>query len=326
MLGSHKAVKYIVYFKECGTMHERISHLRQLEAESIHIIREVAACFDNPCLFYSIGKDSTVLLHLARKAFYPGKVPFPLLHVDTTWEFAEMGRFRDKLAKELELDMRVHINQEALDLGIHPISSGSIAYNDHMKTKALKQAMAHYGFDAALGGARRDEEKSRAKERIFSVRDAFQGWDPKQQRPELWQLYNTQLSHQESVRVFPLSNWTELDIWLYIHLENINIVPLYFAKPRLSWVDIHSQAILALDDERLLPFLNEQEKQSIATRNIRFRTLGCYPQTGAVLSQATTVTDIIQEMLTCKTSERQGRLLDQDQPGSMEQKKREGYF
>ena len=302
------------------------SHLRQLEAESIHIIREVAACFDNPCIFYSIGKDSTVLLHLARKAFYPAKVPLPLLHIDTTWEFSEMGVFRDRLAEKLGLDMRVHTNQEALDRGIHPVKSGSVVYNDQMKTQALKQAVNHYKFDAALGGARRDEEKSRAKERVFSVRDVHQGWDPKQQRPELWQMYNTEIGQGESVRVFPLSNWTELDIWLYIHLENIDIVPLYFAKPRLCWVDSGSGSLLALDDQRMMPYLNEQEQATLATRTIRFRTLGCYPQTGAVESQATMVTGIIQEMLTTKTSERQGRLLDQDQPGSMEQKKREGYF
>ncbi|MFT4937009.1 MAG: sulfate adenylyltransferase subunit 2 [Paraglaciecola sp.] len=307
-------------------MPQPISHLRQLEAESLHIIREVATCFDNPCLFYSMGKDSTVLLHLTRKALYPAKVPFPLLHVDTTWEFAEMGHFRDALAAKLGLDIRVHTNQEALDKGVHPVRSGSVIYNDQMKTQALKQAMNHYGFDAALGGARRDEEKSRAKERIFSVRDAFHGWDPKQQRPELWQIYNTELSKGESVRVFPLSNWTELDIWSYIHMEQIDIVPLYFAKPRLSWIDRDSNTILGLDDERMLPFLNEQEKSTLATRSIRFRTLGCYPQTGAVESHASTVPDIIQEMLSTKTSERQGRLLDQDQPGSMEQKKREGYF
>jgi sulfate adenylyltransferase subunit 2 len=307
-------------------MPELMTHLRQLEAESIHIMREVAACFDNPCLFYSIGKDSTVLLHLARKAFYPGKIPFPLLHVDTTWEFAEMAQFRDALASKLDLRMLVHTNQEALHKGVHPVRSGSVVYNDQMKTQALKQAMKRYGFDAALGGARRDEEKSRAKERIFSVRDAFQGWDPKQQRPELWRIYNSEISKGESVRVFPLSNWTELDIWSYIHAEQIDIVPLYFAKPRLSWIDSDSGAILAMDDDRMQPFLNEQERATLQMRSIRFRTLGCYPQTGAVESYANTVPGIIQEMLSTKTSERQGRLLDKDQPGSMEQKKREGYF
>jgi sulfate adenylyltransferase subunit 2 len=307
-------------------MPELLTHLRQLEAESIHIMREVAACFDNPCLFYSIGKDSTVLLHLARKAFYPGTIPFPLLHVDTTWEFAEMAKFRDALATKLGLRMLVHTNQEALHKGVHPVRSGSVVYNDQMKTQALKQAMNLYGFDAALGGARRDEEKSRAKERIFSVRDAFQGWDPKQQRPELWRIYNSEISKGESVRVFPLSNWTELDIWSYIHAEQIDIVPLYFAKPRLSWIDSDSGAILAMDDDRMQPFLNEQERATLQMRSIRFRTLGCYPQTGAVESYANTVPGIIQEMLSTKTSERQGRLLDKDQPGSMEQKKREGYF
>jgi len=248
-------------------MLELMTHLRQLEAESIHIMREVAACFDNPCLFYSIGKDSTVLLHLARKAFYPGTIPFPLLHVDTTWEFAEMAQFRDALAAKLGLRMLVHTNQEALQKGVHPVRSGSVVYNDQMKTQALKQAMKLYGFDAALGGARRDEEKSRAKERIFSVRDAFQGWDPKQQRPELWRIYNSEISKGESVRVFPLSNWTELDIWSYIHAEQIDIVPLYFAKPRLSWIDSDSGAILAMDDERMQPFLNQQERARHYSRN-----------------------------------------------------------
>ncbi|MCC2618015.1 sulfate adenylyltransferase subunit CysD [Aestuariibacter halophilus] len=307
-------------------MFSTLSHLRQLEAESIHIIREVAGSFDNPCLFYSIGKDSTVLLHLARKAFYPGNIPFPLLHIDTTWEFAEMGRFRDTLAEQHGLDMRVHTNTDALAQGVHPIRSGSVVYNDQMKTQALKQAMAHYRFDAALGGARRDEEKSRAKERIFSVRDAHQGWDPKQQRPELWSSYNTALGQGESVRVFPLSNWTELDIWLYIYRESIPIVSLYYAKPRMSWVDSDSGTLLALDDDRMVEHLNADEKLSLRERTIRFRTLGCYPQTGAVESQADTVPKIIQEMLTARTSERQGRLLDKDQPGSMERKKREGYF
>lgn len=302
------------------------THLQQLEAEAIHIIREVAACFDNPCMFYSIGKDSTVMLHLARKAFWPGPVPFALLHIDTTWEFAEMARFRDRLAEKHGLRIVVHTNQQALDEGIHPIRSGSVKYNDHMKTIALKQALDHYKFDAALGGARRDEEKSRAKERIFSVRDKHHGWDPKNQRPELWSIYNTTIQKGESVRVFPLSNWTELDIWQYIMLENIDIVPLYYSANRLSWVDEDSGLLFALDDERMLPFLKPSEKASLAERSIRFRTLGCYPQTGAELSQAKTTAQIIQEILLSKGSERQGRTLDNDQVGSMEKKKREGYF
>jgi sulfate adenylyltransferase subunit 2 len=303
-----------------------MTHLEWLEAEAIHIIREVAAGFDNPCMFYSIGKDSTVMLHLARKAFYPGKVPFPLLHIDTTWEFAEMARFRDRLAVEHELDILVHVNEEALEMGVHPIESGSVKYNDQMKTVALKQAVNKYQFDAALGGARRDEEKSRAKERVFSVRSANHVWDPKAQRPELWSLYNTKINKGESVRVFPLSNWTELDIWLYILKEKIDIVPLYFAAERLSWIDDSSGQILALDDERMRPNLSPSELESLQKRWIRFRTLGCYPQTGAVESRATSVEGIVAEMLTTRTSERQGRLLDADQVGSMEKKKREGYF
>ncbi len=304
----------------------RMRHLQRLEAEAIHIIREVVAAFDNPCMFYSIGKDSTVMLHLARKAFYPGRVPLPLLHVDTTWEFAEMAQFRDRLAAEHQLQILVHTNEEALAAGVHPVESGSVKYNDQMKTVALKQALDYYRFDAALGGARRDEEKSRAKERVFSVRSESHGWDPKAQRPELWSIYNTQIRKGESVRVFPLSNWTELDIWLYILKENIDIVPLYFAAERLSWVDDASGQILALDDERMRPYLSERELQTLQPRWIRFRTLGCYPQTGAVESRATTVEGIVAEMLTTRTSERQGRLLDADQAGSMEKKKREGYF
>jgi len=303
-----------------------LTHLKQLEAESIFIIREVAACFEKPCMFYSIGKDSTVMLHLARKAFWPGNVPFTLLHIDTTWEFAEMARFRDNLVANLELNLKVHINEEALAAGIHPIKSGSVKYNDLMKTEALKQAVKKYGFDAALGGARRDEEKSRAKERVFSVRDANHQWNPKQQRPELWQIYNPEIERGESVRVFPLSNWTELDIWQYILLENIDLVPLYFSAQRLSWIDQSSGQILALDDERMLPYLNQNERNSLKERQIRFRTLGCYPQTGAIESDANCVQDIIAEMLVTRQSERQGRLLDQDQAGSMEKKKREGYF
>ncbi|MEW9797058.1 sulfate adenylyltransferase subunit CysD [Alteromonas sp. CYL-A6] len=304
----------------------RLSHLRQLEAESIHIIREVAASFDNPCMFYSIGKDSTVMLHLARKAMAPGRLPFTLLHIDTTWEFQAMARFRDELVARHGLSLQVHTNTEALSQGVHPVTSGSVIYNDQMKTVALKQALDLHRFDAALGGARRDEEKSRAKERVFSVRTADHRWDPKHQRPEMWQLYNHQINQGESVRVFPLSNWTELDIWLYILLENIDIVPLYFAAPRMSWVDESSGQILALDDERMLPHLSAAEKASLKARWIRFRTLGCYPQTGAVESRAQDVASIVQEMLVTNQSERQGRLLDKDQAGSMEKKKQEGYF
>ncbi|HDZ08923.1 sulfate adenylyltransferase subunit CysD [Pseudohongiella sp.] len=303
-----------------------LTHMRKLEAESIHIIREVVACFENPCMFYSIGKDSTVMLHLARKALYPASVPFALLHVDTTWEFAEMARFRDSLALKHNLNMIVHTNTEALEAGVHPVESGSVQYNDHMKTIALKQALAKYGFDAALGGARRDEEKSRAKERVFSVRGRNQVWDPKNQRPELWDIYNTRINRGESVRVFPLSNWTELDIWQYIMIEKIALVDLYFSAPRKCWIASDSGQIFALDDDRMLPYLDPAERESVAIRDIRFRTLGCYPQTGAVLSQATSVSEIIQELLLDKSSERQGRTLDKDQVGSMEKKKREGYF
>ncbi|MFC3116414.1 sulfate adenylyltransferase subunit CysD [Cellvibrio fontiphilus] len=303
-----------------------MTHLQTLEAEAIAILREVAASFDNPCMFYSIGKDSTVMLHLARKAFWPAPVPFTLLHIDTTWEFAEMARFRDRLAERLNLKLKVHINEEALAQGVHPILSGSVKYNDQMKTQALKQALRQYKFDAALGGARRDEEKSRAKERVFSVRDAHQTWDPKNQRPELWDLYNTRLNPGETVRVFPLSNWTELDIWLYILRENIDLVTLYFAAPRQSWISEESGQVFILDDERMLPFLTPAERDSIAVRQVRCRTLGCYPQTGAVLSDAKDVSAIIEELLMSKTSEREGRMLDKDQVGSMEKKKREGYF
>ena len=303
-----------------------LSHLKQLEAESIHIIREVAADFENPCMFYSIGKDSTVMLHLARKAFYPAPPPFTLLHIDTTWEFGEMARFRDNLVDHLGLNLEVYINHEALNAGVHPITSGSVKYNDQMKTQALKQALDKYQFDAALGGARRDEEKSRAKERVFSVRTSDHRWDPKNQRPELWSIYNTYLDRGQTTRVFPLSNWTELDVWLYINQENIDIVPLYYAAERLSWVDDESGTLLALDDERMMPHLSEQEKSTLKPRSIRFRTLGCYPQTGGVESNASQVTDIIQEMLLTNTSEREGRLLDKDQTGSMEKKKLEGYF
>ncbi|MFT4810184.1 MAG: sulfate adenylyltransferase subunit 2 [Paraglaciecola sp.] len=303
-----------------------LTHLQKLEAEAIHIMREVTASFEKPCMFYSIGKDSTVMLHLARKAFAPGKVPFTLLHIDTTWEFREMGVFRDNLKETLGFELIIHINQEALDAGIHPIESGSVKYNEHMKTSALKQAVEFHKFDAALGGARRDEEKSRAKERVFSVRNEHHQWDPKNQRPELWSIYNTQINKGETVRVFPLSNWTELDIWLYILKEQIAIVPLYFAAPRISWVDDESGQILALDDDRMLPYLSVNEKASLKQRKIRFRTLGCYPQTGGIISDADTLEGIVTEMIASKNSEREGRLLDKDQTGSMEKKKREGYF
>jgi sulfate adenylyltransferase subunit 2 len=303
-----------------------LTHLQALESEAIAIMREVAASFDKPCMFYSIGKDSTVMLHLARKAFWPAPVPFTLLHIDTTWEFAEMARFRDQLADRFQLKLEVHINQEALNQGVHPILSGSVKYNDQMKTEALKQALRLHKFDAALGGARRDEEKSRAKERIFSVRDVHQTWDPKNQRPELWSLYNTRINPGESVRVFPLSNWTELDIWLYILREKIDLVSLYFSAPRKTWIDEASEQVLILDDDRMLPFLTPAEHQSIAVRQVRCRTLGCYPQTGAVQSNANTVSAIIEELLLSTTSEREGRMLDKDQVGSMEKKKREGYF
>lgn len=302
------------------------AHLAILEAEAIEIMREVAACFERPCLMYSIGKDSTVMLHLARKAFWPGRVPFTLLHVDTTWEFAEMGAFRDRLVEALGLRLVVHVNREALDAGIHPITSGSVVYNDLMKTVALKQALDAHRFDAALGGARRDEEKSRAKERIFSVRSPGHQWEPRRQRPELWNAYNTELAPGETMRVFPLSNWTEFDVWQYIMQEGIDVVPLYFARERLSWIDDASGQILALDDERMLPHLSATERDSLRERRIRFRTLGCYPQTGGVESDADTVPAIIAEMLSSRSSERQGRLLDTDQAASMERKKREGYF
>ncbi len=297
-----------------------LTHLKQLEAESIHIIREVAAEFDNPVMLYSVGKDSAVMLHLAMKAFYPGKPPFPLLHVDTTWKFKEMIEFRDRTAEKLGLDLIVHINQEGVDEGVGPFTHGSEKHTDIMKTQALRQALNKYKFDAAFGGARRDEEKSRAKERVFSFRDKNHGWDPKNQRPELWNIYNGKVNKGESIRVFPLSNWTELDIWQYIYLNNIDIVPLYFAKPR-PVVNIDGVDIM-VDDERM-PITAEQK---IETKMVRFRTLGCYPLTGAVDSEATTLPEIIQEMLLATTSERQGRLIDSDKAGSMEDKKRKGYF
>ena len=298
----------------------RLTHLKQLEAESIHIIREVAAEFDKPVMLYSIGKDSAVMLHLALKAFYPGKLPFPLLHIDTTWKFREMIEFRDKVAKKLGVDLLVHINQEGIDAGVGPFSHGSKKHTDIMKTAGLKQALNKYKFDAAFGGARRDEEKSRAKERVYSFRDKNHGWDPKNQRPELWNIYNGKINKGESIRVFPLSNWTELDVWQYIHLNNIDIPSLYFAKER-PVVDYEGATIM-VNDERIPPECRKNERMEM----VRFRTLGCYPLTGAVKSHATTLPEIIQEMLLATTSERQGRLIDSDQAGSMEQKKREGYF
>ncbi|MEX0963605.1 MAG: sulfate adenylyltransferase subunit CysD [Pseudohongiellaceae bacterium] len=297
-----------------------LTHLRQLEAESIHIMREVVAEFDKPVMLYSVGKDSAVMLHLALKAFYPGKLPFPLMHVDTTWKFKEMIAFRDQLIEKLGLDMIVHINQEGVDAGIGPFTHGSEKHTDVMKTQALKQALNKHKFDAAFGGARRDEEKSRAKERVFSFRDKNHVWDPKNQRPELWNIYNGKINRGESIRVFPLSNWTELDIWQYIYLNNIDIVPLYFAKPR-PVVNIDGVNIL-VDDDRM-PI---EEGQKIETKTVRFRTLGCYPLSGAVDSTATTLPEIIQEMLLATSSERQGRLIDSDKSGSMEDKKRQGYF
>ena len=298
----------------------KLTHLKELEAESIHIIREVAAEFENPVMLYSIGKDSAVMLHLTMKAFYPGKPPFPLMHIDTTWKFKEMIEFRNKMAKDLDLDLLVYINQDGVAQGIGPFTHGSKKHTDVMKTDALKQALNKYQFDAAFGGARRDEEKSRAKERVYSFRDKNHRWDPKNQRPELWNIYNGKIDKGESIRVFPLSNWTELDIWQYIHLENIPIVPLYFAKERPV---VERDGMLIMVDDDRMP-IGEHEK--IEMKKVRFRTLGCYPLTGAVESEATTLPEIIQEMLLTTTSERQGRLIDHDQAGSMEQKKREGYF
>ncbi|MFQ5625056.1 MAG: sulfate adenylyltransferase subunit CysD [Methyloligellaceae bacterium] len=296
------------------------SYLRQLEAESIHIIREVAAEFANPVMLYSIGKDSAVMLHLAIKAFYPAKPPFPLLHVDTTWKFKDMISFRDEMVKRTGLELIVHVNEEGRHENISPFTHGSALYTDVMKTQALKQALDAHGFDAAFGGARRDEEGSRAKERVFSFRNASHGWDPKNQRPELWHTYNSRIHKGESIRVFPLSNWTELDIWSYIHLEEIPIVPLYFAAPRPV---VERDGVLIMVDDERLP-LDEGEKPEI--RQVRFRTLGCYPLTGAVESDATTLPGIIGELMASRLSERQGRVIDHDQAGSMERKKQEGYF
>ena len=296
------------------------TYLRQLEAESIYIMREVAASFRNPVMLYSIGKDSSVMLHLARKAFFPAKPPFPLLHVDTTWKFREMIAFRDAEMRRLGLDLMVHTNAQGVHDGISPINHGSALYTDIMKTQALKQALEAHGFDAAFGGARRDEEKSRAKERIFSFRNAAHNWDPKRQRPELWHLANTEIKPGESMRVFPLSNWTELDVWTYVHLEDIPVVPLYFAAERP--VVERSGTLIMVDDDRLP--LDPGEKPEMA--RVRFRTLGCYPLTGAIRSDATTVPEIIEELIATRWSERQGRVIDHDQAGSMEKKKQEGYF
>src|ERR1043165_248984 len=298
----------------------RLTHLQRLESESIHIMREVVAECDNPVMMYSIGKDSSVMLHLAMKAFYPALPPFPLLHVDTTWKFRAMYEFRDATAKRLGLQLLVHVNQEGLRLGIGPFSHGSQVHTDVMKTQALRQALDQYGFDAAFGGARRDEEKSRAKERVVSFRSAQHRWDPKRQRPELWHLYNTRKSKGESLRVFPLSNWTELDIWQYIYMENIPIVPLYFAAERP--VVERDGTLIMVDDERM-PL---RDGEVPALKKVRFRTLGCYPLTGAIESTADTLPAIIQEMLLAKTSERQGRVIDFDSAASMEKKKQEGYF
>jgi sulfate adenylyltransferase subunit 2 len=298
----------------------RLTHLKQLEAESIHIMREVVAQFENPVMMYSIGKDSSVMLHLARKAFHPGPLPFPLLHVNTTWKFRDMITFRDRIAAELGVELISWTNQEGLDAGINPFDHGSKNYTDIMKTQALKQALDAGGYDAAFGGARRDEEKSRAKERVFSFRDKFHRWDPKNQRPELWDQYNGRVGKGESIRVFPLSNWTELDIWQYILLEDIEIVPLYYSAERP--VVVRDGVIIMVDDDRFRFEPGEEPEM----RSIRFRTLGCYPLSGAVESTADTLPEIIQEMLLATRSEREGRVIDYDQSGSMEEKKREGYF
>lgn len=300
--------------------HERMTHLKALENESIQIFREVAAEFDNPVMLYSVGKDSSVLLHLARKAFYPGRIPFPLIHVNTTWKFQEMIAFRDRMARDYEFELLEHINPEGLEQGIGPFTHGSAKHTDVMKTQALKQALNKYKFDAAFGGARRDEEKSRAKERVYSFRDKNHRWDPKNQRPELWNIFNGKVDKGESIRVFPLSNWTELDIWQYIYLEGIPIPELYFAKVRP--VVERDGTLIMVDDERMPLEPGEQPMM----KKVRFRTLGCYPLTGAIESEADTLPAIIQEMLLTKTSERQGRVIDHDSAGSMEKKKMEGYF
>ncbi|MBT3558772.1 MAG: sulfate adenylyltransferase subunit CysD [Rhodospirillales bacterium] len=298
----------------------KMTHLRQLEAESIHIMREVAAEFENPVMLYSVGKDSSVMLHLARKAFHPGVPPFPLMHVDTTWKFREMYVFRDRMVEESGMDLIVHINQDGVDKGIGPFSHGSQVHTDVMKTEGLKQALDKYKFDAAFGGARRDEEKSRAKERIFSFRTKTHRWDPKNQRPELWRSYNARTNKGESIRAFPLSNWTELDIWQYIYLEQIPIVPLYYAAERPV---VERDGVLIMVDDDRMPL---EPGETPVMKSVRFRTLGCYPLTGAVESEADTLPEIIQEMLLTRTSERQGRAIDHDSAGSMEKKKQEGYF
>jgi len=298
----------------------RITHLKQLEAEAIHIIREVAAEFERPVMLYSIGKDSSVMLRLAQKAFYPGKIPFPLMHIDTKWKFREMITFRERMRKEIGFNLIVFTNPDRLAQNMNPFDQGSEIHTRIMKTDALKMALSQYRFDAAFGGARRDEEKSRAKERIFSFRDEFHQWDPKNQRPELWNLYNTRIKKDESIRVFPLSNWTELDIWRYIQLENIPVVPLYFAKER-PVVERDGMLILADDDRMKL-----RPGEKVVQKMVRFRTLGCYPLTGAVESGAATIEEIVREMLLVNTSERQGRVIDFDGNATMEEKKREGYF
>lgn len=298
----------------------KLTHLDRLEAESLHILREVASECENPVMLYSVGKDSAVMLHLAMKAFYPSRPPFPLMHVDTTWKFSEMIAFRDRKAAEMGMDLLVHINEDGVRDGVGPFTHGSAMHTDVMKTAALKQALDKYRFDAAFGGARRDEEKSRAKERVFSFRSAEHRWDPKRQRPEPWNLYNTRIHKGESIRVFPLSNWTELDIWQYIRRENIEIVPLYFAAPRpvVNWNGVD----IMVDDDRM----PDELARTAVTKSVRFRTLGCYPLTGAVESTAATLEEIIQEMLLTTTSDRQGRVIDADQAASMEKKKQEGYF
>ncbi len=301
-------------------MQPNLTHLRQLEAESIHIIREVAASFERPVMLYSIGKDSSVLLHLARKAFYPAPPPFPLMHVDTTWKFREMIEFRDRVAKEYGFELIVHINEDGVKQGIGPFTHGSSVHTDVMKTQSLKQALNKYKFDAAFGGARRDEEKARAKERVFSFRTETHRWDPKNQRPELWDIYNSRINKGESIRAFPISNWTELDIWQYIYLEQIPIVPLYYAAKRP--VVERDGTLIMVDDDRMP--LRDGEVPEM--KSVRFRTLGCYPLTGAVESEAETLPEIIQEMLLTRSSERQGRMIDHDEAGSMEKKKQEGYF
>jgi sulfate adenylyltransferase subunit 2 len=298
----------------------RLTHLQRLEAESVHIMREVAAQAERPVMLYSIGKDSAVMLHLALKAFYPGRPPFPFLHVDTTWKFKAMYEFRDRMAREHGLELLVYTNAEGVEMGINPFTHGSAVHTDVMKTQALKQALSKYGFDAAFGGARRDEERSRAKERIFSFRSAQHRWDPKNQRPELWRLYNARKNPGESIRVFPLSNWTELDVWQYIHHEQIPIVPLYFAAERP--VVERDGALIMVDDDRMPLAPGERPEM----RQVRFRTLGCYPLTGAIESDADNLPAIIREMLLTRTSERQGRVIDHDQSASMEKKKQEGYF